>query len=202
MLRCYTATFSSNTCFFFLRYACTALHFPSLRCYLATLLRMHLTLPFLQYYWKVLCFHVFQLFPFFVFKSFLYVLICNYFYFIFFSPDTVLSICPWPPLHFSCSTSALACGDQNRSWTITYVWDAASVSFNVKSFFVPSSIKMHQYMKKWKGSMLRNTGLQRNEYQGIKMNDYGAFGDVHILTTTSLKECTEPQQEIICWKVL
>ena len=56
--------------------------------------------------------------------------------------------------------------------------------------------------------MLRNIRLQRNEYQGIKMNDYGAFGlfgDVHILTTTRLKECTEdtePQQEIICWKVL
>ena len=32
--------------------------------------------------------------------------------------------------------------------------------------------------------MLRNTRLQRNEHQGIKMNDYGAFGDVHILTTT------------------
>ena len=45
--------------------------------------------------------------------------------------------------------------------------------------------------------MLRNTRLQRNEYQGIEMNDYGAFGDIHILTTTRLKECTEPQQEII-----
>ena len=45
--------------------------------------------------------------------------------------------------------------------------------------------------------MLRNTRLQRNEYQGIKMNDYGAFGDIHILTTTRLKECTELQQEII-----
>lgn len=57
--------------------------------------------------------------------------------------------------------------DQNRS-TITCV--RRGVCFvQCKIVFVPSSIKMHQYMKKWKGSMLRNTRLQRNEYQGIKM---------------------------------
>ena len=101
MLRCYTATFSSNACFFFCATLVQLFIFP---CYGATLLRMHLTVLFLLYYWKGLCFHVFQLFPFFVFKSFLYALISNYFYFIFFSPDPVLSICPWPPLHSSCST--------------------------------------------------------------------------------------------------
>ena len=91
-------------CFVFLRYACTALHFPSLRCYLATLLRMHLTLPFLYILLKSSMFSRFSTISFFVLKSFLYALISNYFYFIFFSPDPVLSICPWPPLHSSCST--------------------------------------------------------------------------------------------------
>ena len=52
--------------------------------------------------------------------------------------------------------------------------------------------------------MLRNSRLHRNEYQGIKMDDYGAFGDVHILTTITCKlsgeEYTEPQLEILYWK--
>ena len=104
MLRCYTATFSSNAFFFFCATLVQLFIFPR---YGATVLPCYgctLRYPLYIYYWKVLCFHVFQLFPFFVFKSFLYALISNYFYYIFFSPDPVLSICPWPPLHSSCST--------------------------------------------------------------------------------------------------
>ena len=71
--------------------------------------------------------------------------------------------------------------DQNRS-LITCVRCKIA---DVRSFFAPSSVKVHRYMKQWKGSILRNTRLQGNEYQGIKMNDYWVFGDVHILTTTS-----------------
>ena len=87
---CYDATlllFYLTLVFFFCATLVQLFIFP---CYGATLLRMHLTVLFLLYYWKGLCFHVFQLFPFFVFKSFLYALISNYFYFIFFSPDPVV----------------------------------------------------------------------------------------------------------------
>ena len=82
-----------------------------------------------------------------------------------------------------CRKFAQARRDQNRS-TIWYVIRGV-FSVNVRPIFVPSSIKMHQYIKRGKGSLLRNTRLQRNEYQGIKRDCYGALGYVHILTTTT-----------------
>ena len=65
---------------------------------------------------------------------------------------------------------------------------------NATIHMLDQNAPIHEAMKR---KYARNTRLQGNEYQGIKMDDYGAFRDVHILTTTRCKlsreECIEPQ---------